>query len=425
MLDIDFIRKNPDFVQHCIDAKGEQVDFKGFLEIDKKRRELKYQFDNKRKIQKDISKKIGDLKKQARNADQLIAEMKVVADEIKSLSAKINELNESFEKLYLSIPNVIAEDVPLGKSEDDNVVVKEWGSLPEFQFEPLEHIELSEKLELVDFRQATKIAGSGFVSYTGLGAMLERALINFMLDFHVKNGYIEILPPFLANRRTMTGTGQLPKLEEDMYRVEQEDFFLIPTGEVPVTNFYQDEVLSEDQLPQRYVSYTPCFRREAGSYGKETRGLQRIHQFNKVELVQFVKQGDSESALQAIVSEAEGVLQALNLPYRVKLLCSGDLSFAAYKCYDLEVWAGGIKKYLEVSSCSCFSDFQARRANIRYRSKCDGKLHFVHTLNGSGVATPRTMIAILENYQTRDGKIIIPNSLRPYLDNLTTIEQGS
>ncbi|MGC9337199.1 MAG: serine--tRNA ligase [Candidatus Cloacimonadia bacterium] len=414
MLDINFIRKNTEFVERCIKAKGEEVDFKNFLEIDQKRRELQYRFDKKREVQKEISKKIGNLKKAGKDTDELLAEMKSLAEEIKSLSTDLNEVNEKFESLYLSIPNVFADDVPLGKTEADNVIVREWGSFPKFDFEPLDHVELSEKLGLIDFRRSAKIAGTGFVSYTGFGARLERALINFMLDFHRKNGYTEILPPFMANRRTMTGTGQLPKLEDDMYRVEEDDFFLIPTGEVPVTNFYQDEVLDEDELPKKYVSYTPCFRREAGSYGKKTRGLQRIHQFNKVELVQFVKPEDSELALQEIVSDVEGILQTLNLPYRVNLLCSGDLSFAAYKCYDLDVWAEGTKKYLEVSSCSSFNDFQARRANIRYRARSDGKLHFVHTLNGSGIATPRTMIALLENNQTRDGKIIIPDSLRKY-----------
>lgn len=409
-------------MKRCIEAKGEKVDFEAFLEIDRKRRELQYQFDKKREIQKEISKKIGNLKKAGKDADELLEEMKILAEQIKSLSTELNEVNEKLESLYLSIPNVFADDVPIGKTEADNAVVKEWGSPPKFDFEPLDHVELAEKLDLIDFRRSAKIAGTGFVSYTGIGARLERALINFMLDFHCKNGYTEILPPFMANRHTMTGTGQLPKLEDDMYRVEQDDFFLIPTGEVPVTNFYQDEVLGEDQLPQKYVAYTPCFRREAGSYGKKTRGVQRIHQFNKVELVQFVKPENSESALQEIVRDAEGILQALNLPYRIRLLCSGDLSFAAYKCYDLEVWAVGTKDYLEVSSCSCFSDFQARRANIRYRAKSDEKLHFVHTLNGSGIATPRTMIALLENNQTSDGKIIIPDFLRPYLDGLTSVE---
>ena len=423
MLDIKFIRKNKEFVKKCITAKNEKVDIDKFLTIDKKLRELKFQFEENRKVQNSVSKKIAELKKKGQDAGNEIAEMKKIAGEIKDINAEINEISEEFQKIYLAIPNIFDDSVPIGKSDEDNVVVKEWGEKPQFDFEPLNHIELSEKLHLIDFKRATKIAGSGFVCYTEMGAILERALISFMLDFHRENhNYTEILPPFLSNRKTMTGTGQLPKLEEDMYIVEQDDFFLIPTAEVPVTNLHQDEILNEDGLPIKYVAYTPCFRREAGSYGKETKGLQRIHQFNKVELVQFVKPENSDKALQEILRDAEAILQALKLPYRVRLLCSGDLSFAAYKCYDLEVWAAGSRKYLEVSSCSNYIDFQARRANIRFRSKKDGKVHFVHTLNGSGLATPRTMIAILENYQTKSGEIIIPEPLRKYLGNIEIIK---
>ncbi|MBC8526194.1 MAG: serine--tRNA ligase [Candidatus Cloacimonetes bacterium] len=423
MLDIKFIRKNKELVKKCITAKNEKADIDKFLKIDKKLKELKFQFEEKRKLQNSVSKQIAEYKKNRKNADKEIEEMKKIAGEIKDINAEINKISEEFHRIYLTIPNIFDDSVPIGKSDEDNVVIKEWGKKQLSNFEPLNHIELSEKLQLIDFKRAVKIAGSGFVCYTDRGANLERALINFMLDFHQKNhGYQEIFPPFLANRKTMTGTGQLPKLEEDMYIVEQDDFFLIPTAEVPVTNFHQDEILDEDELPIKYVAYTPCFRREAGSYGKETKGLQRIHQFNKVELVQFVKPENSENALHEILRSAEAVLQALKLPYRVRLLCSGDLSFAAYKCYDIEVWAGGVGKYLEVSSCSNYIDFQARRANIRYRSKKDGKVHFVHTLNGSGVATPRTMIAILENYQNSSGEIIVPEPLRKYLGNIEIIK---
>ena len=423
MLDIKFIRKNKELVKKCITAKNEKVDIDKFLTIDKKLKELKFLFEEKRKLQNSVSKQIAEYKKNGKNADKEIAEMKKIAEEIKDINAEIYKISEEFQKIYLTIPNIFDESVPIGKSDEDNIVIKEWGKKPQFDFEPLDHIELSEKLQLIDFKRAAKIAGSGFVCYTKMGAVLERALINFMLDFHQKNyDYQEISPPFLANRKTMTGTGQLPKLEEDMYIVEQDDFFLIPTAEVPVTNLHQDEILNEDELPIKYVSYTPCFRREAGSYGKETKGLQRIHQFNKVELVQFVKPENSENVLQEILRSAEAVLQALELPYRVRLLCSGDLSFAAYKCYDIEVWAEGLNKYLEVSSCSNYIDFQARRANIRYRSKMGGKLHFVHTLNGSGLATPRTMIAILENYQTNAGEIIVPKILSQYLPNFKIIK---
>lgn len=423
MLDIKFIRKNKELVKKCITAKNEKVDIDKFLTIDKKLKELKFQFEEKKKLQNSVSKQIAEYKKNGKNADKEIAEMKKIAGEIKIINAEINKISEEFQRIYLTIPNIFDESVPIGKSDEDNVVIKEWGKKPQFDFEPLDHIELSEKLQLIDFKRAAKIAGSGFVCYTNKGANLERALINFMLDFHQKNhSYQEIFPPFLANRKTMTGTGQLPKLEEDMYLIEQDDFFLIPTAEVPVTNLYQDEIIDESELPIKYVSYTPCFRREAGSYGKETKGLQRIHQFNKVELVQFVKPENSEEALHEILRNAEAVLQALELPYRVRLLCSGDLSFAAYKCYDIEVWAAGLGKYLEVSSCSNYIDFQARRANIRYRSKMGGKLHFIHTLNGSGVATPRTMIAVIENYQTSAGEIVVPEPLRQYLGDIEIIK---
>ena len=419
MLDIKFIRNNQEFVRKSIIAKGEKTDLDKFLKIDENLRKLIYDFEQKKQIQNKVSKDIANLKKSGKSTDKEISEMKKVATKIKFLNENISKIEKQFREIYLTIPNILDESVPIGSDENDNIFIREFGQKPKFDFQPLNHIELSEKLDLIDFKRAAKIAGSGFVFYTKKGANLERALINFMLDFHQKNhGYQEIFPPFLANRKTMTGTGQLPKLEDDMYRIEQDDLFLIPTGEVPITNFFQDEILDEEDLPIKYVAYTPCFRREAGSYGKETKGLQRVHQFNKVELVQFVKPENSENALQKILQNAEAILQALNLPYRVMQLCSGDLSFAAYKCFDLEVWSAGLEKYLEVSSCSNFTDFQARRTNIRYRSKEDGKVHFVHTLNGSGIATPRTLIAIIENFQTRSGEIIIPKVLQPYLDRI-------
>ncbi|MBL7108130.1 MAG: serine--tRNA ligase [Candidatus Cloacimonetes bacterium] len=419
MLDIKFIRNNQEIVRKSIIAKGEKTDLDKFLKIDENLRKLIYDFEQKKQIQNKVSKDIANLKKSGKSTDKEISEMKKVATKIKFLNENISKIEKQFREIYLTIPNILDESVPIGSDENDNIFIREFGQKPKFDFQPLNHIELSEKLDLIDFKRAAKIAGSGFVFYTKKGANLERALINFMLDFHQKNhSYQEIFPPFLANRKTMTGTGQLPKLEDDMYRIEQDDLFLIPTGEVPITNFFQDEILDEEDLPIKYVAYTPCFRREAGSYGKETKGLQRVHQFNKVELVQFVKPENSENALQEILQNAEAILQALNLPYRVMQLCSGDLSFAAYKCFDLEVWSAGLEKYLEVSSCSNFTDFQARRTNIRYRSKEDGKVHFVHTLNGSGIATPRTLIAIIENFQTRSGEIIIPKVLQPYLDRI-------
>ncbi len=422
MLDIKFIRKNIELVKKCIIAKGEKTNFDDIMNLDSQKRSLQFEYDQYKADQNRYSKEIPQYKKDGKDVSYLISELQDTAKKVKEISEKLSNISAKLDSELLKIPNIFDETVPIGKSDEDNIVIKKWGEKPGFDFVPLDHIELAEKLQLIDFKRAAKITGSGFVCYTNKGANLERALINFMLDFHQKNhGYQEIFPPFLANRKTMTGTGQLPKLEEDMYRIKQDDFFLIPTAEVPVTNFYQDEILDESELPIKYVAYTPCYRREAGSYGKETKGLQRIHQFNKVELVQFVKPENSEYALQEILSNAVAILRSLKLPYRIRQLCSGDLSFAAYKCYDLEVWSAGLKKYLEVSSCSNYIDFQARRANIRYRSKIGRKLNFVHTLNGSGLATPRTMIAILENYQTRTGEIVVPEHLRQYLGDIEII----
>jgi len=423
MLDIKLIRKDPEFVRQCIKNKGEKAQLDTVLELDNKHRQLLFDFEEKRQVQNAVSKEIAQLKKQGQTADDQIAAMKKVADETKAIQQEINEIGEALEKELLAIPNIFDKSVPIGFDESDNRFIREWGEKPVFDFKPLDHIQLADKLGLLDLQRAAKIAGSGFPCYTGMGAQLERALINFMLDFHrEEHGYKEIFPPFVANRKTMTGTGQLPKLEFDMYHINEDDLFLIPTGEVPLTNLHQDEILQDEQLPLKYTAYTPCFRREAGSYGKDTKGLQRVHQFNKVELVQFVRPESSEIALQEILSQAEAVLQQLGLPYRVMQLCSGDLSFAAYKCYDIEVWSAGLGKYLEVSSCSNFIDFQSRRAQIRFRSSQDGKVHFVHTLNGSGVATPRTMIALLENNQTIQGEIIIPEVLRKYIGGREKIE---
>jgi len=416
MLDIKLIRSDPDFVRQCIKNKGEKADIDAILDLDQKHKSLLYEFEEKRKLQNAVSKEIAQAKKNGLNADQLISDMQKVADETKELQQNIKTVEEELHNDLLTVPNIFDESVPIGHDDSDSKLIREWGEKPVFDFQPLDHLQLGEILGLFDFQRAAKISGSGFPCYVGVGAKLERALINYMLDFQTGvNGYTEVFPPFIANRKTMTGTGQLPKLENDMYHIDEDDLFLIPTGEVPVTNLHQDEILHEDTLPIKYTTYTPCFRREAGSYGKDTKGLQRVHQFNKVELVQFVKPEDSERALQEIISNAEAVLQSLGLPYRVMQLCSGDLSFAAYKCYDIEVWSAGTQKYLEVSSCSNFIDFQARRAQIRFRSTEDGKVHYVHTLNGSGVATPRTMIALLENNQTKQGEIIVPEVLKKYI----------
>jgi seryl-tRNA synthetase len=342
--------------------------------------------------------------------------MKDAGDRIKALDDELKAIEEQLYQLQIRIPNLPHESVPLGKSSEDNVVLKTWGAIPAFEFTPKNHLELNENLKLIDFAGGAKIAGAFFVNFSGKGAKLARALINFMLDLHVdKHGYQEMFPPVVVNRQAMFGTGQLPKLEDDMYRIEADDLFLIPTAEVPITNLLANETLRGEDLPIYYTGYTPCFRREAGAYGKDTKGLMRLHQFDKVEMVKFTKPETSYDEHEKLLQNAEEVLQLLGLPYRVLLLCSGDMSFAAAKCYDLEVWAPGVKKWLEVSSCSNFEDFQARRANIRFRREGGGKLEYVHTLNASGLALPRTIIAIMENYQTDEGTVIVPEVLRKYV----------
>ncbi len=415
MLDIKFIRANPELVRNAIRNKNEKADLDALLEADELRRKLQFDFDQLKARQNQVSQTIAQKKKAKEDATDLLQEMSAVADEIKTLNTALNDANARLENLLLQVPNVPHPSVPVGSDESANKIVKEWGSKPCFDFEPLDHLEIAERNRLLDLTRGAKLSGSGFPVYTGRGAALERALINFMLNIHIQeHGYTEVSVPVLVNRKTMTGTGQLPKLEDDMYRVDLDDLFLIPTAEVPVTNLHADEVLRQDQLPLKYVSYTPCFRREAGSYGKDTRGLQRLHQFNKVEMVRLVEPESSYNALEEMLLDAERILQALGLHYRVVQLCTGDLSFASAKTYDLEVWAPGVGKYLEVSSVSNFDDFQARRANIRYRDK-DGKPRFLHTLNGSGLATPRLFIALLENYQNAAGGVDLPTPLTGYL----------
>ena len=415
MLDIKFIRANPELVRNAIRNKNEKADLDALLEADELRRKLQFDFDQLKARQNQVSQTIAQKKKAKEDATDLLQEMSAVADEIKTLNTALNDANARLENLLLQVPNVPHPSVPVGSDESANKIVKEWGSKPCFDFEPLDHLEIAERNRLLDLPRGAKLSGSGFPVYTDRGAALERALINFMLNIHIQeHGYTEVSVPVLVNRKTMTGTGQLPKLEDDMYRVDLDDLFLIPTAEVPVTNLHADEVLRQDQLPLKYVSYTPCFRREAGSYGKDTRGLQRLHQFNKVEMVRLVEPESSYNALEEMLLDAERILQALGLHYRVVQLCTGDLSFASAKTYDLEVWAPGVGKYLEVSSVSNFDDFQARRANIRYRDK-DGKPRFLHTLNGSGLATPRLFIALLENYQNATGGVDLPTPLTGYL----------
>ena len=389
-----------------------------------KRKALLIECDDLRNKRNITSKKISELKSKKQDAADVIQEMKGVSDNIKQLETDIKALTEELDSVLLRIPNIPASDVPVGKDETSNVIVKENGEKREFTFTPLPHWDIGKALDILDFERGAKITGAGFTLYKGAGARLERALYNFMLDLHTQeHGYTEIFPPYLVNRASMTGTGQLPKLEEDMYRIPEDDLFLIPTAEVPVTNIHSNEILAAQDLPTYYTACTACFRREAGSHGKDTRGMLRVHQFNKVELVKFVRPETSYEELESLLSVSEKVLQLLGLQYQVLKLCTGDLSFAAAKCYDIEVWSPGVDKFLEVSSCSNFEDFQARRSNIRFRND-EGRVQHVHTLNGSGVALPRTMIAIIENYQRDDGTVEIPEVLRPYMNGLEIIKKN-
>jgi seryl-tRNA synthetase len=421
MLDLKFISENAEFVKEVVKNKKEKANIDELLKLYENKKKLQFNFDNLKAEQNKVSKEIAKRKRNKENADDLLAQMKLEADKIKKINSDLSNASTKLEIALLQVPNIYNKNVPIGDSEDDNEIVRYEGSKKEFSFKPKTHIELAEINHLLDIERGTKLTGSGFPTYINKGAMLERALINFMLDFHIlKHNYSELKVPFMVNRKTMTGTGQLPKLENDMYHIAEDDLFLIPTAEVPVTNFYSGEILSEKKLPVKFVSYTPCFRREAGSYGKDTKGLQRVHQFNKVEMVRLVKPEESYDILNEMVNDAEDILKALGLHYRVLNLCTGDLSFASAQTFDLEVWAPGAKKYLEVSSISNFEDFQARRASLRFRGN-DGKPRFVHTLNGSGLATPRTFIAILETYQNEDGTIDIPEVLQPYLLGLKKI----
>ncbi|GAQ94309.1 seryl-tRNA synthetase [Thermodesulfovibrio aggregans] len=418
MLDLKFIRENPEKVKDALQKRGYEINFDEFLSLEDKRLSLLREIENKRAIRNSVSQEIANLKKSHTDSSEvetLIQRMRQLGEELSEMEKKLKELEDQIRQFILYIPNIPHNTVPVGKDETENVEVRKWGSPPEFDFEPLNHWDIGEVLGIIDFERAGKIAGSRFAVMRGLGAKLERALINFMLDLHTSKGYIEIFPPLLVNRETMIGTGQLPKFEEDLFRTVEPEFYLIPTAEVPVTNLHREEILSEDDLPIYYVSYTPCFRREAGSYGKDVRGLIRQHQFNKVELVKFVKPEDSYEELESLTRDAEEVLQRLGLHYRVVALCTGDLGFSAAKTYDIEVWLPGQKRYREISSCSNFEDFQSRRANIRFRRRGKKGTEFVHTLNGSGLAIGRTVVAILENYQQKDGSVRVPEALIPYM----------
>ncbi len=418
MLDIKRIRENSALVEEALHKKSPKISLGSVLELDARRRAVQTQADVLKNNRNALSKEIGQLMAQKKDAAEKVAQSKALAEQAKALDVQVAEVDEQLRQILLTIPNTPHESVPVGSDPAANKKIKEWGTPKNFDFKPQPHWDIAEKLGIVDLGRAAKLSGSHFVLYRGWGARLERALFTFMLDLHTKkHGYLEMFTPFLVNRACMTATGQLPKMEADMYRLEQDDLFLIPTAEVPVTNIHREEILEEEQLPIYYAAYSPCFRREAGSYGKDTRGMTRVHQFDKVELVKFVRPETSYDELEKLLLNAEAVLQALELPYRVLMLCSGDLSFAAAKCYDIEAWSPGQNAWLEVSSCSNFEDFQARRGSIRFRRKTEGKkVEFVHTLNGSGVALARTFIAILENYQNADGSITIPKALRPYLD---------
>ncbi len=418
MLDLKYIRENPELVKRGIINKNEKSRIDEILELDRQRREMILATDELKTRRNQASQQVAQLKKSGGDASAIITEMKTVSDSIAENDRKLNEIEKQLQDMLMYIPNLPHSSVPVGKTAEENVEVRQW--LPEsFSFKQeekaIDHIELGKKLKILDFERGAKISGSGFPLYTGKGATLERALINFMLDYHLQHhGYKEIFPPFLVNRASMKGTGQLPKMEDDMYFIDKDDLFPIPTAEVPITNIYRDEILNEKELPIKFVGYSACFRREAGSYGKESKGFLRVHQFNKVEMVKFVKPETSYNELEALVKDAEDILQALNVPYRILMLCSGDLSFSAAKCYDIETWSPAENKWLEASSCSNFENFQARRANIRYRREDTKKPEFVHTLNGSGLATSRLMVSILENNQTPEGQIVVPKVLQKY-----------
>ncbi len=422
MLDLKFVRSNLDLVASMLKERGYDLDLSRFQSLDEKRRSILASLEELRYRRNKVSDQIAAMKKSGEDTSSLISEMKTVSKEVKEMETELPEKVDQLNRLLMLVPNIPHKSVIVGKNADDNPVVRKWGSIRDFDFDPFPHWEIGEGLNILDFSRAAKIARSRFSLQSGLGAKMERALINFMLDIHTnQHGYTEILPPFLVNSDSMTGTGQLPKFREDLFKVDGWDLFLIPTAEVPVTNIHRDEILSFDELPIRYVSYTPCFRSEAGSYGKDTRGLIRQHQFNKVELVKFCCPEDSDRELESLTADTEEILQKLELPYRVVSLCTGDLGFSAAKTYDIEVWLPGLQLFREISSCSNFTDFQARRANIRFKRKKARGTELVHTLNGSGLAVGRTLVAVLENYQQSDGSVVIPEALRPYLNGLSII----
>lgn len=415
MLDAKFARENIEIIKESLMNRNYEISLDDFLKDEEQRRSLLKESEELRNRRNLVSEEIGRLRTQKQDASQLIDEMKLVSDRIKAFDDQLKTLEEHTNDFLLNVPNVPHHSVPVGKDETGNVEVRKWGEPGQFDFEPLNHWDIGAILNILDFDRAAKIAGARFCLTKGAGARLERALMNFMLDMHAANGYTEVFPPIIVNKDSMRGTGQLPKFEMELFKISDPEFYLIPTAEVPVTNIHRNEILHEKDLPIYYTAYTPCFRREAGSYGKDVRGLIRQHQFNKVELVKFVKPEDSFDELESLTHAAEDILQRLELPYRVVALCTGDMGFAAAKTYDLEVWLPGQQRYREISSCSNFTDFQARRANIRFKREGRKGTEFVHTLNGSGLAIGRTVVAILENCQQKDGSVVVPDALRPYM----------
>ena len=422
MLDIKFLRQNVETVRRKMLERGQEMDFGPFMALDTRRRDILQEVEVLRGERNTVSREVGEKKKRREDASVLIARMGEVSVRIKEFDEALKKTEDELGEIVMTIPNLPHESVAYGTSSEDNPVIRTWGEKRRFDFQPRPHWEIGEKTNTLDFARGAKIAGARFTLYRGLGAMLERAIINFMLDLHIwEHGYTEMLPPFMANSDSMTGTGQLPKFVEDLFKVEKTDYYLIPTAEVPVTNIHRDEILNEKDLPLKYVAYSPCFRAEAGSYGKDTRGLIRQHQFNKVEMVKFAAPEASCDELEKLTANAEEVLKRLNIPYRTVSLCTADLGFSAAKTYDLEAWLPGQDAYREISSCSNFEDFQARRASIRFRREGTGKLEFVHTLNGSGLAAGRTTVAVMENYQQADGSVIIPDVLRAYMRGIDRI----
>lgn len=415
MLDVKRIRENPEEIKAALACRKETVDIDGVLKLDASRRELLFEVEQLKSKQNTVSKQIPALKKEGKDTAPIFAEMKQLSDQVKEIDEKVRQIDEALTDSLMRIPNVPNPTVPDGDTDEDNVEIRRWGEPTKFAFEPKAHWDIGADLDIVDPVSAAKVTGSRFTFYKGLGARLERSIVNFYLNTHTENGYTEVFPPYMVHRRSMVGTGQLPKFEEDAFKVMDTDYFLIPTAEVPVTNLYRDDIIDGNQLPLKFAAYSACFRSEAGSAGKDTRGLIRQHQFNKVELVKFAEPEHSYEELEKLTNDAEKVLQLLGLPYRVVKICVGDLGFTAAMKYDIEVWMPSYNRYVEISSCSNFEDFQARRANIRYKKSQKDKAQYVHTLNGSGVAIGRTTAAILENYQNADGSVTIPEALRPYM----------